>query len=88
MVRCLDCANMLVVIDKKGDLKGYVCEAKPKPSSAFRFLEIPRDELSKIIDCNLFTPLISPRTLTENEVEAHGKQISDFRHQYKIPENP
>jgi len=72
LVRCLDCANLLVVIDKKADLKGYVCEAQPKSSSALRFSEIHRDELSKRIHCNLFTLSISTRTLT------HGKQIGDF----------
>ena len=83
MVRCLDCANMLVVIDNKGNLKGYICEAQPKPSSDFRFLEIPRDELSKKkIYCDLFAPLISVRTMTEDEVETHAEQISDFKHQY------
>jgi len=83
MVRCLDCANMLVVIDNKGNLKGYVCEAQPKHSSDFRFLEIPRDELSKKkIYCDLFAPLISVRTMTEDEVETHAEQINDFKHQY------
>jgi len=78
LVRCLDCANMVVVIDEKGNLKGYICEAQPKPESAFHFLEISCDEFSKGINCNLFAPSTSARTMTENEVKMHGKQISDF----------